>query len=222
LAFVLTGPWQSQFGSWGHIFDEDDPAPWADRPKFQVLLDQIAQCTDTPLAVELLDFQVKCQPGGLHVTWTSALERDHDYFVLEKSDDGTDWSEIARKAAKGAGRYTLVLPMAYGSYYRLRSLDVAGKSQLSPIVQADCPTVGDVKIYPNPTASAFTVEIPAEWAAQDFTVRVSDALGRTKWAQPFASHAVTLGAHLPNGIYQIEIVDARGQRVASSRLCKMW
>jgi len=48
MAFVLTGPWKSQYGSWGHIFDEDDPAPWNDRPKFQVLLDEIAKCTDDP------------------------------------------------------------------------------------------------------------------------------------------------------------------------------
>ncbi|MBN8678984.1 MAG: PKD domain-containing protein [Chitinophagales bacterium] len=46
LAFVLTGPWQSQYGSWGHLFSEDDPAPWTDRPKFQVLLDQIARCVE--------------------------------------------------------------------------------------------------------------------------------------------------------------------------------
>ena len=46
LAFVLTGPWQSQYGSWGHLFDEDDPAPWTDRPKYQVLLDQIARCEE--------------------------------------------------------------------------------------------------------------------------------------------------------------------------------
>ncbi|MEI6412396.1 MAG: PKD domain-containing protein, partial [Bacteroidota bacterium] len=42
-AFVLTGPWKSKYGSWGHIFDDDDPAPWTDRPKFQVLLDNICQ-----------------------------------------------------------------------------------------------------------------------------------------------------------------------------------
>jgi PKD repeat protein len=139
LAFVLTGPWQSQFGSWGHIFDEDDPAPWGDRPKFQVLLDQIAQCAGAPSGVK---------------------------------------------------------PVPSASNLRL-------------------------KIYPNPTSGAFTVEIPAEWNGQDCRIRVSDALGQVWWAQPFASNAVTLGAHLPNGIYQIEIVDARGRQIASNRVCKM-
>jgi PKD repeat protein len=52
MAFVMTGPWQSKFGSWGHIFNEDDPAPWTDRPKFQVLLDQIAQCPEPPSSVQ--------------------------------------------------------------------------------------------------------------------------------------------------------------------------
>lgn len=54
LAFVLTGPWQSQYGSWGHIFDDDDPAPWEDRPKFQVLLDQIARCEENTSGVKPL------------------------------------------------------------------------------------------------------------------------------------------------------------------------
>ncbi|MDO8367295.1 MAG: PKD domain-containing protein [Saprospiraceae bacterium] len=57
LAFVLTGPWQSQYGSWGHIFDEDDPAPWTDRPKFQVLIDQMAQCVETPTGIKPIENQ---------------------------------------------------------------------------------------------------------------------------------------------------------------------
>jgi len=57
LAFVLTGPWQSQYGSWGHIFDEDDPAPWNDRPKFQVLIDQIAECVENQTGIKPVENQ---------------------------------------------------------------------------------------------------------------------------------------------------------------------
>ncbi len=57
LAFVLTGPWESQYGSWGHIFDEDDPAPWNDRPKFQVLIDQIAECVENPTGIKPVENQ---------------------------------------------------------------------------------------------------------------------------------------------------------------------
>jgi PKD repeat protein len=48
-AFVLCGPWKSKYGSWGHIFDIDDPAPWADRPKYRVLLDNM--CATPPVSV---------------------------------------------------------------------------------------------------------------------------------------------------------------------------
>ncbi len=57
MAFVLTGPWQSQFGSWGHIFDDDDAAPWNDRPKFQVLIDQMAQCVENTSGVKPIENQ---------------------------------------------------------------------------------------------------------------------------------------------------------------------
>jgi PKD repeat protein len=57
MAFVMTGPWESQYGSWGHIFDEDDPAPWNDRPKFQVLIDQMAQCVENPTGLKPIDSQ---------------------------------------------------------------------------------------------------------------------------------------------------------------------
>ncbi|MEY3240208.1 MAG: hypothetical protein RIR11_1646 [Bacteroidota bacterium] len=64
LAFVLVGPWQSIYGSWGHIFSDDDAAPWTDRPKFQVLLDQMAQCVEMPSGTALPEMDT---PYHLHL-----------------------------------------------------------------------------------------------------------------------------------------------------------
>ncbi len=44
MAFVMVGPHESIYGSWGHLHDTDDPAPWNDRPKHQTLMDHIALC----------------------------------------------------------------------------------------------------------------------------------------------------------------------------------
>jgi len=41
MAFVLCGPNESIYGSWGHLTNIDDPAPWNDVPKFQVLVDNL-------------------------------------------------------------------------------------------------------------------------------------------------------------------------------------
>jgi len=140
LAFVLTGPWQSQYGSWGHIFDDDDPAPWNDRPKFQVLLDQIAQCEE--------------QSSGVHPT--------------EENPSG-----IA------------------------------------------------IRIFPNPTTGTFHLELPDAWAKEKVSVRVLDMLGQIRTIQLFSGTRGALGEHWPNGIYQLEILNADGHRLGQSRLAKV-
>jgi len=139
LAFVLTGHWQSQYGSWGHIFDEDDQAPWNDRPKFQVLIDQIAQCVENPTGIKPVENQS---------------------------------------------------------------------------------SVG-LRIFPNPTAGAFQLDLPAEWSGQNFSIRVSDALGQTRVLQQVSGNQITLGEYLPNGIYHVEVLDAGGRRVGVNRVLKI-
>lgn len=139
LAFVLCGPWESQYGSWGHIFDLDDPAPWDDRPKFQVLIDQIARCVETPSGSE----PIENQSGGA------------------------------------------------------------------------------VRIVPNPTAGTFRLEIPADWPGRDFAFIVRDALGRPVLTRSLSDGPITLGQDLPNGIYQIEILDVSGKRMAVRRVVKV-
>ena len=139
LAFVMTGPWQSQYGSWGHIFDEDDQAPWNDRPKFQVLIDQIAQCVENPTGIKPVENQS---------------------------------------------------------------------------------SVG-LRIFPNPTTGVFQLELPAEWSGQNFSVRVSDGLGQTRVLQSGSANQFKLGEHWPNGIYQVEILDAGGRKLGSSTVLKI-
>ena len=139
VAFVLTGPWQSQYGSWGHIFDEDDPAPWNDRPKFQVLIDQIAKCEEIPTGIKPVENQ---------------------------------------------------LTMA-------------------------------IRIFPNPTTGMFQLELPAEWSGRRFSVQVSDALGQVKFVQQFVGNQIVLGEQLPNGMYQVEVLDMGGRKVGENRLVKV-
>jgi PKD repeat protein len=72
-AFVLCGPWKSVYGSWGHLFDIDDPGPWTDRPKYQVLLDNM--CAAPPLgahqpASSRLAIRLFPNPAGKQITVT--------------------------------------------------------------------------------------------------------------------------------------------------------
>ncbi|MCC7245601.1 MAG: PKD domain-containing protein [Saprospiraceae bacterium] len=220
LAFVLTGPWESIYGSWGHIFDEDDPAPWNDRPKYQVLLDQIGQCA-VSLAVELADFGVKCQPDFVKVSWTTASEKDHDYFELESSFDGINWQTKKRISGKGAGRYQVKIPLdQVGSFMRLRSVDLNGHAEVSGIEVVQCPTAGDIRIFPNPTTGVLYFDIPEAWQEERLQVRLFDAHGRPVLEQYLRNNQLSLDDRWPAGLYLLEITDEQGRRIKTHRVVK--
>ncbi len=139
LAFVMTGPWQSQYGSWGHIFNDDDPAPWTDRPKFQVLIDQISQCLETSTGVKPLENQ----------------------------------------------------------------------------------SLQAFQIFPNPTTGSFRIARPAEMTSVSLFIQIYDVLGKLKQIQPLSDQVIELGKSLPNGIYQVEILDANGNKISGCRVLKI-
>jgi PKD repeat protein len=221
MAFVLTGPWQSIYGSWGHIFDEDDPAPFTDRPKYQVLLDQIGLCL-TALPAELTDWTLQCKSDGLHLMWHSEVERDLEHFNVQMSPDGRAWTTVQQVRAKGRGTYREVMPVEMsGLYYRLESVDQSGQTEYSPILTNQCLTDRTVKIYPNPTTGLLHVDTPDDWAGETWHVRVTDALGQvlmTRWLS--SDGTLILDAQFPVGLYQVEVSSDAGYPATTQRVVK--
>jgi hypothetical protein len=91
--------------------------------------------------------------------WRTATESNNDYFTVERSANGLQWTEIAR--IKGAGNSNQELQYGYidhantsgNIYYRLKQTDYNGDfKHFSPIV-VRCTTDQDSKITvsPNPT-----------------------------------------------------------------------
>lgn len=90
-------------------------------------------CTPIGLPVELLSFNGVAKEGYNHITWSTASERDNDYFRVEKSTDGILWFPLAD--VKGAGNSVETLDyeikdndVAEGviQYYRLKQFDFDG------------------------------------------------------------------------------------------------
>ena len=54
-----------------------------------------------PLPVELTHFKPECEDNTVTIEWTTAAEINNDYFVIEKSLDGTNWSVV--DSIDGAG-----------------------------------------------------------------------------------------------------------------------
>lgn len=96
--------------------------------------------TANPLPIELLRFDARAEGSAVQSVWTTATERDNDYFTVERSANGTDFTEVGRVQAAGNSStvvdYRLLDPTPFTglSYYRLRQTDMDGTSTLSQMV----------------------------------------------------------------------------------------
>lgn len=142
---------------------------------------------NTILPIELKDFYAEC--NGTNVTsveWATETEHDNDYFILERSHDAKNFTEIAR--IQGAGYSTSEKFYQYidneiysgDNYYRLIQVDFDGVKTASEIITIKCnETFGNpnVEAYPNPFNNEITVilenfdNIPAQ-------IEVFDILGK--------------------------------------------
>lgn len=96
-----------------------------------------------PLPIELLEFKGSEQADNNLIQWSTASERDNDYYTLEKSIDGLKWNKIGN--VDGSGTISQVLeyefvdnlPESVINYYRLSQTDLNGLSMDLGIIAID-------------------------------------------------------------------------------------
>jgi len=87
----------------------------------------------TALPVTLLDFKAKDKEDYIELKWSTATEENNDYFVVQKSKDAEDFTNIA--IVKGAGNSNIIQNYLHKDldisntviYYRLLQVDYDGR-----------------------------------------------------------------------------------------------
>jgi 1,4-alpha-glucan branching enzyme len=161
----------------------------------------------TVIPVELTHFTAKAQKNDAILAWKTSSEKDNDYFAVERSFDGQNFTEIGR--VKGNG--TTTTPNAYAFtdkdlasgtfYYRLRQVDINGTEKFTA-VQAVKIVNGakTVSIYPNPTTDLVYIQN----ASTTETGILTDNIGRIVQSFKTIPSQLNLG-ELPSGIYFLKI-----------------
>lgn len=137
----------------------------------------------SPLAVDLASFGAECNDKTTRVEWLTASEINTSHFVLERSRNGYDWTEVAQVEAQGNSTniHTYAITDAqFGSvYYRLIQTDKDGKSTVFGPIYADChSTNNEMIVYPNPNQGNFTVAVSSSDAVNGSTITVKDLNGK--------------------------------------------
>ena len=136
------------------------------------------------LPVKLSFFTAQLNNNRVDLKWQTATEVNLNYFVVEKSTDGINFSEAGIVFAKGNGTEKADYSLADNSntnqpgviYYRLRSTDNDGKSQLSEtrVIRIGKSAVSSISIltFPNPATSEVRITVPATWQNKRLTCEV--------------------------------------------------
>lgn len=122
-----------------------------------------------PLPVTMLAYTATVLPGPpeVRVDWTTSLEQNIKYFILQRSPDGRQFSNIDTVTPPnlpGNGHsysYTDHSPFPNNDFYRLTEVDLDGKIDYYGILEVSLPASGTagLRVSPNPSTGNVFLEL---------------------------------------------------------------
>jgi len=181
-----------------------------------------ANASLTTLPIQLLTFTGNLVDDATLLNWTTSSEVNSSRFVVERSEDGTDFTAIGTVAA--AGNSTSPLDYSFTDnniatlsastiYYRLRIEDINGQFVYSKLVSVSLAYItGAAKVFPNPAADKINVTLGAVSDGQVIW-KLSDNAGRTvlqntAQAKQGRNNFVINTSKLSSGIYYLKVSGA--------------
>ncbi|MEP6674533.1 MAG: T9SS type A sorting domain-containing protein [Ferruginibacter sp.] len=142
----------------------------------------------SPVPVTLMSFTAQ-RTGKVNVIdWSTSQELNSNYFALERSSDGRNFTTIAQVAAAGYSAITRLYsyidnnPVIGTNYYRLRIVDKDNSSKYSWVRTVRNEGVADVALYPNPVHDVLTVSISAD-KANNGNLIITDINGKLVYSK---------------------------------------
>jgi len=145
----------------------------------------------SPLPIELLNFEANFKENKVDVKWSTATETNNYYFTVERSADGINFEGIA--TITGAGNSSNLInynksdfePLSGISYYRLRQTDRDGSFSYSQIVAVN---VGRYffTLGPNPASDEIFLRF-SDNIINGSSIKIVDMLGRNCFEEKLLS-----------------------------------
>jgi len=174
------------------------------------------------LPVTLINWNATFANSTVSLKWTTTVEKNASHFIVERSFDGNEYSDIAMLFAAGNSEinidYSYADKVPAGNsgtiYYRLKVVDLDGHYKTSDIRVVRIGTSGtDVKImaYPNPVVNDVRVTIPQNWQGKQVNYQLTNANGqviKSYTVQNANQTEVITMSQMPAGMYIMRVVKA--------------
>lgn len=119
------------------------------------------------LPVELISFTSENFSHGTVLNWVTATEINNDYFLVQRSENGSDFYEIGEVDGHGTVTETKVyyfvdhLPLAQVEYYRLKQVDFDGAYEIHQTIVVSSDRLARsvrMDIFPNPASEKISLK----------------------------------------------------------------
>lgn len=181
--------------------------------------------TPIPLPVKMVDFAAESLKDKVKLSWATASEQNNDFFTVERSENGSTWTEI--KKVKGAGNSSSLLnyiaydqnPVNGTAYYRIKQTDLDGKATYSETRSAKYTGASTISIFPVPNTGN-TINIKGISDTEGTLLTVLDGAG----VAVFKTTLTGSSAKLPNlsaGLYVISLNNKLTGEITNLRYIKI-
>lgn len=135
------------------------------------------------LPIKLISFSAQPNKTETLLSWKANSTDEHEYFVVEKSHDGRKFNPIATVQVKGVGdhHYKFSDLATAKTFYRLKLVDVSGKTNYSQILYVNGGDAGTgfiQKVYPVPARQTINAQVLST-KEDNAVIRVIDMWGKT-------------------------------------------
>ena len=182
------------------------------------------------LPVTLVNFKGHNYKTGNKLVWTTKTEVNNDYFIIQRSKDAKNFTDIGIVDGNGnsniENNYEFIDDASLSgiNYYRLKQIDFNGDYEHSRIIVLKSINNIDVAIYPNPSSENLFFDL-SESSDEVLTVQYTNMLGSTitesiSTNQGENTYQVKEFKNLKSGIYMIKIINSNNEIIKYQKVVK--
>lgn len=181
------------------------------------------------LPLKLIYFNGESKEKYNKLNWAIESFEDVDKLVLQRSNNGVDYSTIHQQTNFEIGKdYTFndLKPFSGKNYYRLAIHNKDGHVEYSTIVMLVNNKKVDVSIFPNPAKEQVKIMITSAEALKNLKINMYNSLGQLMLSKSHAANTTTSTfdintSNLNSGMYRIQVISSEGQVIWSSSIQKL-
>jgi len=157
---------------------------------------------------------VQKQPYSIQLDWSTLQEVNNTDFIIERSNDQITWNSIGsvKSAITSYSRNIYMFndnsPLAGYNYYRIKQVDLDGRTSFSEVVRVTNQVIKNISIFPNPVHATAQLYSKNNFKTGQ-SIQIVDAQGsrvKTITASGKNSMQIDMSFLLP-GLYLVQLIE---------------